>query len=369
MPEPTDRPDLVHMASISRDSDEITRVMRDTAAQDGGAGMTALVPLVRIFALSMVAFSFLFLANTYLSIWRDWPGAPALLGQLGWLGVEAPLKSLEGAALILGWVQLGLYALVLAAVAGFVGRTPHRALQKDAQVLFDITGYLIRWAFFSVLMIGIADLVISFLRVENFLPYVLGEDLAMEMGRPSYRGQAVHYPLMLVALVIAKFARTLGFTWLALLIVAAEVQIVLARFVFSYEQAFMADLVRFWYGALFLFASPYTLIKEGHVRVDILYANYSARGKAWTNTLGSVFLGLPLCWVILTMGMWGRSNVITGPLVNFEVTQAGYGLYVKYLLAAFLMIFALGMLIQFMGYLMSNAAVLLRQSDKTAGQA
>ena len=64
--------------------------------------------------------------------------------------------------------------------------------------------------------------------------------------------------------------------------------------------------------------------------------------------------------------MWGRANVITGPLLNFEVTQSGYGLYVKYLLAGFLMIFAFGMLIQFSGYLLSNAAVLLREPAKTS---
>jgi len=38
--------------------------------------------------------------------------------------------------------------------------------------------------------------------------------------------------------------------------------IVISRFIFSYEQAFMADLVRFWYGALFLFASAYTLLED-----------------------------------------------------------------------------------------------------------
>lgn len=36
----------------------------------------------------------------------------------------------------------------------------------------------------------------------------------------------------------------------------------------------MADLVRFWYAALFLFASAYTLLEEGHVRVDVFYAGF-----------------------------------------------------------------------------------------------
>ncbi len=366
MPEPTDRPDIAHMMSLSHEAGDIAPVPQDSIQAGNGAANSALVPLVRAFALSMVALGTFFLINAYLSFVLNWPGVPALFDHLGLLGAEEPPETLAGAAVAQGWVQFGLYALAVAAVAVFVRRTPHRTLLEDADILFGLTEFFIRWAFFSVLLIGIADLAVSFMRVEGTLHHLLGVDIAKNMGRPSFRGQVVHYPLMVVALVLARYSRTLGFTWLALLIVAAEVQIVIARFVFSYEQAFMGDLVRFWYGALFLFASPYTLIKEGHVRVDILYANYSERGKAWTNTLGCLFLGLPLCWTILTRGMWGRANVISGPLLNFEVTQSGYGLYVKYLLAGFLMIFAFGMLIQFMGYLLSNASVLLRQPGKTS---
>ena len=50
------------------------------------------------------------------------------------------------------------------------------------------------------------------------------------------------------------------------MVVLAEFAIVVSRFVFSYEQAYMGDLVRFWYAALFLFASAYALSHEGHVR-------------------------------------------------------------------------------------------------------
>ena len=35
----------------------------------------------------------------------------------------------------------------------------------------------------------------------------------------------------------------------------------------SPEQTFMGDLVRFWYGSLFLFASSYALLKEGHAYI------------------------------------------------------------------------------------------------------
>lgn len=319
------------------------------------------VSVYRTFALASVAIGLTFVFSNYLNFWQGWPGVPALFADLGWFGLEAPSQPFDGAATTRGWSQLALYLAPVVAITAYVLNTPMRSLQTDSDMLSAFVVYLIRAGFWAVLLIGLADMVISFLRVEGLLKQIVSDGLADKLGRTAFRGVYVHYVLVGVALVIAMFNRSLGFTWLALLIVGAEITIVIARFVFSYEQAFMSDLVRFWYGALFLFASPYTLIQEGHVRVDIAYAGFSERGKAWTNSLGSVFLGLPLCWVIMTRGMWGKSNIISGPLLNYEVTQSGYGLYVKYLLAGFLLVFAVTMLIQFMSYFLSSVAILMHE--------
>ena len=61
----------------------------------------------------------------------------------------------------------------------------------------------------------------------------------------------------------------------------------------------MGDLVRYWYAALFLFASAYTLYDEGHVRVDIVYAGLRERTKGYANFIGTILLGLSTCWAIL----------------------------------------------------------------------
>jgi TRAP-type mannitol/chloroaromatic compound transport system permease small subunit len=53
----------------------------------------------------------------------------------------------------------------------------------------------------------------------------------------------------------------------------------------------MGDLVRFWYAALFLFASAYTLLEEGHVRVDVFYAG-SAPTQGRVNAFGAIVLGI-----------------------------------------------------------------------------
>ena len=168
--------------------------------------------------------------------------------------------------------------------------------------------------------------------------------------------------------MIALHAKGLGFTWLTLLVVLAELQIVITRFVFSYEQAFMGDLVRFWYGALFLFASAHTLIEDGHVRVDVFYAGLSSRAKGLVNAFGALLLGLPLCAVVLVIGFAQKSSIITSPMLAFEVGQSGFGMYVKYLLAGFLAIFAITMTIQFASYLLGWHRRLPGRARKTKGR-
>jgi len=312
--------------------------------------------LARAFAGSIVAVTLLFLVNNYLTFWADWPGIPAFLLHQGWAVAGAPQSALEGFAVGLGWTQFLSYPGAVVAVIGSVWLTRTRGLRADADLLSTFAAYIIRAAFWAVFIVGLADVAISFLRVEGFLERWVGAELTTQLGRPSYRGTYIHMPLVAAGFLVAFFVRGLGFTWLTLLVVAAEFQIVISRFVFSYEQGFMGDLVRFWYAALFLFASAHALVDEGHVRVDVLYAHFSERGKAWTNGLGSVLLGIPLCWVILTQGMWSKGSSLNSPLLSFEISQSGFGMYTKYLMAGFLVVFALSMTVQFASYFLEAVA-------------
>ena len=283
-----------------------------------------------------------FLLNNYLTNWRDWPGPTTLVT--------------GGPQLSLALIQAGIYALAVAAAIAYVLTTKPRALRPDSEFIYSITAYIIRASFWTVFLVGLADMVVSFLRVEDMLPGIFGDKLAIDLGRSTFRGLWVHFPMLALGLLIATFHRGLGFPWLALLVVSAELLIVLTRFIFSYEQAFMADLVRFWYAALFLFASAYTLLEEGHVRVDVLYSTFTAKTKGLVNAWGSVLLGMSLCGVIIYYGMDGKSTIINGPLLIFETTQTGFGMYVKYWMAGFLGIFAVSMLLQFSGYFLEGVA-------------
>jgi len=319
--------------------------------------------LSRGFAYVMIAAVFLYLINNYLVFWQGWPGTYVLFSHMEWFGLEPLDTPLTSENTRLGWIQFSLYLTTLIAIFVVALKTKQRSLYFDAHWISNLSAYIIRVAFWSVVLIGMVDTFISVLRIENMLHHWVSADYADQLGRQSYRGTYVHFPLIVISMVISWFIRSVSFSWLALMVVLAEFGIVVSRFVFSYEQAYMGDLVRFWYAALFLFASAYTLIEEGHVRVDVLYANFTRKTKAWTNTIGILFLGIPICWVILMQSLSTRGSSVNGPLLNFEVSQSGYGLYIKYLMAVFLIIFAVSMLIQFVSFLLYSIADLLHDYE------
>ncbi len=298
--------------------------------------------LARSVMLAGVGLAVLYVIDTFLIFGLGLPSATR--------GVAA---SSEPSVIIdlLGLVRLAAYPtlLIFAFYRGFfLG-----SIENDAAALDRLAAFIIRAAFWSVLLIGITDAVLSFLRVQGLHTHIFGTSLATNLGVSIYRGTWVHIPLMAVAVLIAARTRGMAFIWLALMVVVAELLIVIARFIFSYEQTFMGDLVRFWYAALFLFASAQTLKEEGHVRVDVIYAGLSEMTKARLNAIGIVLFAIPLCWLILLRGMWSKTSLITSPLLNFETSMSGFGMYVKYLMAGFLIIFALSMLAQLSAYFLT----------------
>lgn len=56
-----------------------------------------------------------------------------------------------------------------------------------------------------------------------------------------------------------------------------------------------------WYmfSLVFLLMAGYTLQRDQHVRVDVLYGRLSDRARAWINLLGGLFFLLPFCALIV----------------------------------------------------------------------
>ena len=273
-----------------------------------------------------------FLVNNFLNIYFDFEGASGLF------------KSFSGTAII----SLAIYIVSVIVAVWQVNRTLSESYRQQANSLHDFNVYFLRGCFFAVLFIGCVDFTLALLRSIDVLKYLVSDPIARALGLGNVVGPYIHVPLIFLGFIVARFSRTLGWTWLALLIVFAELIIVISRYLFSYEQSFMADLVRYWYAALFLFASAYTLYEEGHVRVDVIYAGLSDKVKAYVNAWGSYLLGVVTMIVVVLIGFNGKTSIINSPLLVFEITNQGInGMFIKYQMAMFLGIFGATMLVQF----------------------
>ena len=311
--------------------------------------------LVRLLGWSCLAFVLAFLINNFLHIYLDFPPA---LSVPSWNGVNT-------------FVPATIYFVIIALFIYWFVVSSTDTLREQSIKLHMFNCFLVRWFFFSILLVGIADVVIAFLRVEKLLPLIVSEELVGAFNKPLFVGSYVHIPLIVLSFILSFYSKTLGFTWLALMIVLAELLIVITRFVFSYEQPFMADLVRYWYAGLFLFASAYTLYDEGHVRVDIVYAGLKHKTQGFLNAIGCWLLGISTGLTIVLIAFNGKYSIINKPLLSFEVSQTGtVGMFIKYQLAVFLGIFGVTMIVQFVSYFFEAVADSKGEGERRlAGQA
>ena len=90
-----------------------------------------------------------------------------------------------------------------------------------------------------------------------------------------------------------------GVAWITFLLVVVVFVDVVMRYLFSTSFVFTQELEWHLFSFVFLVGAGYTLLKDGHVRVDILYQSVGPRGKAWVNLLGVIFLALPGCFMVI----------------------------------------------------------------------
>ncbi len=86
--------------------------------------------------------------------------------------------------------------------------------------------------------------------------------------------------------------------WTALAMVLMQFTVVVMRYIFGLGSIMMQESVVYLHGALFMLGAGYTLLHEGHVRVDIFYREASPRKKAMVDLFGSLLLLMPVCILI-----------------------------------------------------------------------
>lgn len=83
-------------------------------------------------------------------------------------------------------------------------------------------------------------------------------------------------------------------SWFLLLLIAVILYEVIARYVFNKPTTWSFNSLRMISAILVVLGWAYAQRHNSHIRVDILYAHFSLRKKAFVDVIGTSFLFLPL---------------------------------------------------------------------------
>jgi TRAP-type mannitol/chloroaromatic compound transport system permease small subunit len=90
-----------------------------------------------------------------------------------------------------------------------------------------------------------------------------------------------------------------GVAWVTLALVVVIFVDVIMRYLFNTSYVFTQELEWHLFGFIFLIGAGYTLLHDGHVRVDIIYQRLGLKGQAWINLLGVIFFLIPGCLMVM----------------------------------------------------------------------
>ena len=90
-----------------------------------------------------------------------------------------------------------------------------------------------------------------------------------------------------------------GVAWVTLALVLVIFVDVVMRYLFNTSFVFTQELEWHLFGFIFLIGAGYTLLHDGHVRVDIIYQRLGFKGQAWINLMGVIVFLIPGCLMII----------------------------------------------------------------------
>lgn len=111
-------------------------------------------------------------------------------------------------------------------------------------------------------------------------------------------------------------------TWLILIAVLVSATNATVRKLFNVSSNAWLELQWYLFGGVFLLAAGYTLLKNQHVRVDVLSSRFSRRTQVYMEIIGTVFFLLPMAGII----MWLSWPFFMDSFDNLEQSSNAGGL-------------------------------------------
>lgn len=104
-------------------------------------------------------------------------------------------------------------------------------------------------------------------------------------------------------------------TWFVLLAVLISAANAIIRKVFDMSSNAFLEIQWYLFAAIFLLCSGWTLLRNEHIRIDVIAGRYSKRVQTWIDVFGTVFFLIPMSLLILFESFpWALQAIESGEL-------------------------------------------------------
>lgn len=115
-----------------------------------------------------------------------------------------------------------------------------------------------------------------------------------------------------------------AFYWLVLVTVLISAANAVVRKVFNYSSNGLLEIQWYFFSAIFLLLAGYTLLRNEHVRIDVISSRLSKHAQTWIDILGTLFFLLPMAILL----MWLSWPVFVDAYQRNEVSTNAGGLII-----------------------------------------
>jgi TRAP-type mannitol/chloroaromatic compound transport system permease small subunit len=112
--------------------------------------------------------------------------------------------------------------------------------------------------------------------------------------------------------------------WLVLAMVLISAGNAIVRKLFNMSSNAFLELQWYLFSAVFLLCAGFTLLRNEHVRIDVIAGRLSPRAQAWIDVLGTIFFLMPMALIFL----WLSWPVFVRTLTHGEISTNAGGLMI-----------------------------------------
>lgn len=112
--------------------------------------------------------------------------------------------------------------------------------------------------------------------------------------------------------------------WLVLIVVLISAGNAVMRYTINYSSNAFLEIQWNLFGMIFLSCAGYTLMRNEHVRIDLISGRFSKRGQTWIDIFGLLFFLMPMAIAVMVLS-W---PVFVHALQSNEMSNSAGGLIV-----------------------------------------